>query len=119
MAEEGPSNPCETLTNTATCKIHYCSEDNTLVEEYCELLVLQLCSAPDKVGDVPATPLARIRCGCASELDSLSSCYTLTCGGGSLVEPVKRENMVRAERRWTTLSKPHRQNNEENKYKTY
>ena len=79
------------LPNTATCKIHYYSEDSTLVEEHCELLVLQPCPAPDEVDDVPATPLSRIRCCCASELDSLSSCYTLSCGRGSLVEPVKRK----------------------------
>ena len=67
------------------------SEDSTFVEEHCELLVLQPCPVPEEDDAAPATPLARIRCCCASELDSLSSCYTLTCGGGSLVEPVKRK----------------------------
>ena len=50
--------------------------------------MLQPCPASDEVDDVPATLLARIRCCCASELDSLSSCYTLTCGCGSLVKSV-------------------------------
>ena len=78
MVEEGPSNPCETLTNTVTCKIHYCSEDSTLVEEHCELLVLQPCPAPDEVDDVPAIPYAGTCCCSVGELCSLLTCI-LTC----------------------------------------
>ena len=67
------------------------SEDSTFVEEHCELLMLQPFPVPEEDDAAPATPLARIRCCGASELDSLSSCCTLICGGGSLVEPVKRK----------------------------
>ena len=87
------------------------SEDSTLVEEYCELLVLQPCPVPEEDGAAPAIPLTRICCCCASELDSLSSCCTLTCGGGRVVEPVKKENRVRVERRGI-LSKQHKQQKE-------
>ena len=51
----------------------------------------RVCPDPEKDDADPTTPLAGIRCCGASELDSLSSCCTLTCGGGSLVEPVKRK----------------------------
>ena len=77
------------------------NEDSTLVEEHCELLVLQPYPAPEEDDAAPAILLTRICSSCASELDSRSSYCTLTCGGGRVVEPVKKENRVRVERRGT------------------
>ena len=67
------------------------SEDSTLVEEHCELLVPQPCPVSEEDDAAPATPLTRICCCCTSELDSLSSCCTMRRGDGRVVEPVKRK----------------------------